>query len=52
MANEGTVKAYFRGNGANVMKNIPETVSFFVIIMDVKFLQIAPLATGPSLSPK
>ena len=27
MANEGTIKAYFRGNGANVMKNIPETVS-------------------------
>ena len=27
MAREGTVKAYFRGNGANVMKNIPETVS-------------------------
>lgn len=30
MAKEGTVKAYFRGNGANVMKNIPETVSSFL----------------------
>ncbi|KAK9804762.1 hypothetical protein WJX72_003881 [[Myrmecia] bisecta] len=25
MAEEGTMKAYFRGNGANVLKNIPET---------------------------
>lgn len=25
MAAEGTYKAYFRGNGANVLKNIPET---------------------------
>ena len=25
MAAEGTYKAYFRGNGANVIKNVPET---------------------------
>lgn len=25
MAAEGTYKAYFRGNGANVVKNVPET---------------------------
>ena len=25
MAAEGTWKAYFRGNGANVVKNVPET---------------------------
>ena len=25
MASEGTYKAYFRGNGANVIKNVPET---------------------------
>ncbi len=25
MAAEGTYKAYFRGNGANVVKNMPET---------------------------
>ncbi len=25
MAAEGSYKAYFRGNGANVVKNVPET---------------------------
>ena len=25
MAAEGSYKAYFRGNGANVIKNVPET---------------------------
>ena len=25
MANEKTIKSYFRGNGANVIKNVPET---------------------------
>ena len=25
MADEGSYKAYFRGNGANVIKNVPET---------------------------
>lgn len=25
MAKEGTLKAYFRGNGTNVAKNVPET---------------------------